>query len=624
MLQFLDATTASAGMALMPQPPSFAGIGFEGEAINGNQQQHRQQQHEPEKHPQCGAELKCEEECESCLENGKRLPPGAEDDGPPGNAEYMNIVNEIDKSRYMLIHKCKSFLWKLERLRLEFAATASKKDNAKEAPEEKNQKDVEQEEEDENSYLEMCGVGHKNGINLTQPTDGIDSCCENFDSDVLESIAGDKVADVVAEDQLNAEENCYDFTTDSCLYDDCSELKLNNVGNVVVPPVEADDDTGSGTCPFSGLPAAHLRIKQSPKYGTLFRLEKRLFFDQSKKFYVGLLDRWLLLYNNCNELKPAQCVQIKDIKLDLSLNDQINERNQFHIITQDDGKLCLLTPSFKELNEWVVAIQQNLLVKSDTVPGGGGGGGCSRKLPLPPTPEFCADETDNGTDQKPSHDDSIYEEPQQVLQSKRHPSSSSPEGEHNYDTPKATAELSHNLNRRQHAKVSPTKIINVSPSTLPLPASSKANKCEPICQSPVPTVANTSGTPANSSVPVTTTTPVKSWLFNRFNKSPDASSDQKQLARKPPVSKKLSLHGLDTSPLVPGLKPPTAVDVTTKPPPTSPIRMPSVTVPSAAAHKGSKINMIISQLEANGQLSLLSKSWNDYPPGKRNTWCAEE
>ncbi|XP_055548637.1 uncharacterized protein LOC129732123 isoform X2 [Wyeomyia smithii] len=606
MLQFLDATTASAVVA-HPQPPPDA-PGFEDvQVINGNQQQH-----EPEKHPQSGAELKCEEECDSSLENDKRLPPGAEDDGPRENAEYMNIVNESDESRYMLMYKCKSFLWKLEQLRLEFT-TASKQER-KDEP-----------EEDENSYLEMCGVGHKNDINLTQPTDRIDSGCENFDSNVHEHVLGsDNVAKLgpeeasnsdIIEEQLNEEENCYDFTTDSCLYDDCSELKLNNAGNVVFP-VE-DNSSGSNSsksCPFSGLPAAHLRIKQSPKHGTLFRLEKRLFFDQSKKFYVGLLDRWLLLYNSCNELKPAQCIQIKDIKLDLSLNDQINEKNQFHIITPDDAKLCFLTPSFKELNEWVVAIQQNLLIKSDSQPG-------ARKLPLPPTPEFgTGDETDSGSDQK-DHDDGIYEEPQQILHSKRN--SSGTRNEHNYDTPKATAEVGHNLNQ-QHAKASPTKIINVSSPTIS-PSSGKANKCEPICQPPVPTVANVSGTPTNGSTtpavttPTTTTTPVKSWLFNRFNKSPDAGFDQKQLVRKPPTPKKLTLQGTDNSPASSS----SLADVTAKPSLTSPIKMPSVTVPSAAAHKGSKINMIISQLEANGQLSLLSKSWNE-SPGKRRTWCAAE
>ncbi|XP_058817866.1 uncharacterized protein LOC131681172 [Topomyia yanbarensis] len=577
MLQFLDATATSA--------QHLAGLG---KAINGNQQQ-LQHHH----HPQCGDDFKCEEEhCDWRLQCENRLPPETTEYGQRETAEYMNIVNKIDESRYMLIHKCKSFLGMLEkRLPRKQLATGDYGGKG---------------EEDENSYLEMGGVGNKNGTNFVLPTDRIDASCENS---VESGIEGDVVfeeddisASVIVdggknEEELSIEENCYDFTTDSCLYDDCSELKLSNL----VSLVSVEDDISK--CPFSGLPATHLRLKQSPKYGTLFRLEKRLFFDQSKKFYVGLLDKWLLLYNNCNELKPAQCVQVKDIKLDLSLNDQINEKNQFNIITQNDGKLCFLTPSFKELNEWVVAIQQNLLAKGENA-----SGNSPRKLPLPPTPDIAADEPDNGTDSK-DHEDGIYEEPQQLL-CKQHPTT---KDQHNYDTPKAATEVGHNLSQ-QNTKVSPSKIINVVPISPGRP-----NKCEPICQSPVPTVASISSSQSTSAA---TTTPVKSWLFNRFNKSPDSGAgvDQKHV-RKPPHKKHSFHHQQDAAGLV-GMKPTPAIGCTdgiAKPPIS--IKSPSVTVPSAS-HKGSKINMIISQLEANGQLSLLSKSWNEQ--GKRNTWCAEE
>ncbi|XP_058451320.1 uncharacterized protein LOC131430399 [Malaya genurostris] len=579
MLQFLDATETSA--------EQLAGLQT---AINDNQQQ---QQHQHHQH--CGDNFKYEEKCDWRLQRERRLPPETDDAGQRECAEYMNIVNKIDESRYMLIQKCKSFLRMLEK-RLPRKQPTGDHDEIG--------------EEDENSYLEMSGVGNKNGINLAPPTDRVDSCCENLvgscvESDLIAKEENERIPSIVGsknEEVLNLEENCYDFTTDRCLYDDCSDLKLSNVINVV--PTEDD----SSKCPFSGLPATHLRIKQSPKYGTLFRFEKRIFFDQSKKFYVGLLDKWLLLYNNCNDLKPTQCVQVKDIKLDLSLNDQINEKNQFHIITSNEGKLCFLTPSFKELNEWIVAIQQNLLVKSDNT-----ASNSSRKLPLPPTPDFIIDEPDNGTDSK-DHEDGIYEEPQQLL-SKQHPTT---ENEHKYDTPKATAEVGQNQNQRNTNASSPSKIINVVPIS---PA--RANKCDPICHLPVPTVANISDSqpnpPLSSSTPAMTT-PVKSWLFNRFNKSPDSGASVDQKHTRKPLQKKLSFQPQDTAPV--GVKPTMAIggtDGIAKPPIS--MKSPSVTVPSAS-HKGSKINMIISQLEANGQLNLLSKSWNEQ--GKRNTWCVEE
>ncbi|XP_065095380.1 uncharacterized protein blow [Ochlerotatus camptorhynchus] len=569
MLQFLDATAVA---EMRSQ-----------KAINGTQR----------RHPQC-ADLKCEQKCDWCLQAGGEpwmATPGTDEgDGERGgndrqeSAEYMNIVNKIDESRYTLIHKCNAVLRKLH----EWMSSASTSLLTKK----------ELEEEEENSYLDMGGVGHKNDINLTQPSDKIDSCekFESNDADILVEVepSGDNGKN---EEELNMEENCYDFTTDRCLYDDySSDIKLNNVACVI--PVDEDDSK----CPFSGLPAAHLRIKQSPKYGTLFRHEKRLFFDQTKKFYVGLLDRWLLLYNNSNELKPAHCIHVKDIKLDLNLNDQINEKNQFHIITQSDMKICFLSPSFMELNEWIVALEQNLLTKTESIPPNNS----PRKLPLPPTPD---EQPDNSCLTRNDHVDSIYEEPQ-LLHKQRELVE---ELQNDYDTPKpASVDVCHQNQSQQHTKTSPTKIINdalISPT--------RANKYEPIRNTVGPTVAtNVSASPTTP-----TTTPVKSWLFNRFHKSPSSSDGGEQQKHTRKVSaKKLSFPQQEPWP---GTRLPQAPhhlpDVIGKPP--NATKTSSSTVPSASG-KGTKINMIISQLEANGQLSLLSKSLNG--PTKRNTWCVEE
>ncbi|XP_062554217.1 uncharacterized protein LOC134219488 [Armigeres subalbatus] len=587
MLQFLDAT-ASAKMCNSPRKAI---------AINGRG-----------RHPQCAAAASTTADMVKSDDICDWIPQDRTE-----SAEYMNIVNKIDEShRLTLIHKCNAVLGKLHEWLL-----ASMLESPSLEPLKKGLDGAEDGEEEENSYLEMNRVGHKNDINLTQPTDKIDSC-ENFDKDEAASSFREEDLSNKNEEELNLEENCYDFTTDRSLYDDCSpDIKLNNVACVI--PIDDDDSK----CPFSGLPAAHLRIKQSPMFGTLFRQEKRLFFDQTKKFYVGLLDRWLLIYNNCNELKPVQCIQVKDLKLDLNLNDQFNEKHQFNIITQNDSKICFLSPSFKELNEWIVALEQCLLGKSESSIAINS----SRKLPLPPTPD---DEPDNSCltgDGLADHTDSIYEEPQ--LLHKQHEFVEQNQ-QHNYDTPKPpVVDVCHHKHQsQQHTETGPTKITNdglISPTTTP-----RANKCEPISHTVVPTVATNTSVSAPTSTPTTptSTTPVKSWLFNRFHKSAPSdgngtsSSEQSKHTRKALSSKKQLAFQHEHIPDV-ASKPPSGISAkaTTNSGSNSTSTSPSSTVPSAAG-KGTKINMIISQLEANGQLSLLSKSLND--PNKRNTWCLDE
>ncbi|KAG5677963.1 hypothetical protein PVAND_007675 [Polypedilum vanderplanki] len=79
------------------------------------------------------------------------------------------------------------------------------------------------------------------------------------------------------------------------------------------------------TCPFTGLPAVHLKLMCSPITGLLTRLEKKLFFGQSKDFYAGILDKWILLYpSKSNDMKPSEHFYPKSV-------EKLKGENQFVI-----------------------------------------------------------------------------------------------------------------------------------------------------------------------------------------------------------------------------------------------------------------------------------------------------
>ena len=71
----------------------------------------------------------------------------------------------------------------------------------------------------------------------------------------------------------------------------------------------------SSMSPFGGLPAAHLTIQNARKIGFINRIERRLFFDQTKKYYAGTLHGWLLLYNSQHDLKPSICINLMKFTL---------------------------------------------------------------------------------------------------------------------------------------------------------------------------------------------------------------------------------------------------------------------------------------------------------------------
>uniref|UniRef100_A0A182F7T0 PH domain-containing protein n=2 Tax=Anopheles albimanus TaxID=7167 RepID=A0A182F7T0_ANOAL len=483
---------------------------------------------------------------------------------------YLNVTpgDSRGETRDSLVAQCEALLAKMEQYAQPSVPLAACEVRVLE----------QEEEEEEGSYLDMSGSNTPK-VNVSSSTCSIDGTREM----VFEA----EPTNVVEPERL--EEHEYELTTDQILYDECQQdLPVEAEEEQLQPLPECPAPPDDGQCPYGGLPASHLRLLHSPKHGTLFKQEKRLFFDQFKKYYVGLVGKWLLVYNSHNDLKPWQTIYIKSIKLDLSLNEHINEKHLFQIYTQSDSKVHFLSPSFQDLNEWIVAIENNLIEGKSTERIEGSSTGSSpgvaslRKLPLPPYPGQCNGAVDETDLPITCHEDGIYEEPALCLKIEQQ-SASPKEKSHGYDTPKPG-----------------------TPKPVE-PAASIASPCKPEAATKNPSPeCKVSPAPAASCKPVKT-----GWLKNKFNRSPSESVEGQKPSKK--SMKKLSFDELP-------LPDPDVTDA--KSPTTKQQPNPKFTLTTTPANKGAKINMIISQLEANGQLNLLSKRLNE--SSKRYTWAVED
>lgn len=168
-------------------------------------------------------------------------------------------------------------------------------------------------------------------------------------------------------------------------------------------------------CPFSGLPAAHLLIKKSPKVGYLQRIkEKTYIFNQSRmKFYSGLLDGWLLMYSNSCDLKPTICLNLQNY--DLCNSDLFRKREQFQLISNEyktvdnsrsPKKYLLQAASASDYEDWLQAITE--AVKSSLIRRRVNS--VARKLPSPP-----ASVENDSTPRLSDRSEGIYEEPSEML-----------------------------------------------------------------------------------------------------------------------------------------------------------------------------------------------------------------
>lgn len=120
------------------------------------------------------------------------------------------------------------------------------------------------------------------------------------------------------------------------------------------------------SCPFSGLPAAHLKIMMAPKHGTLHRIEKKIFFGQSKSYYAGLLECWLILYTSATEIKPTQCLLMQSVQIDTMFDSNGKKRENLFHVTSSGKKYQFQAISTGDMNEWISVIKQSIQKNENT------------------------------------------------------------------------------------------------------------------------------------------------------------------------------------------------------------------------------------------------------------------
>lgn len=423
----------------------------------------------------------------------------------------------------------------------------------------------------------------------------------------------------------NCNINLATLTTASAL----SAQTTNGPQNLSQLASQHDKDKDKLLCPFVGLPAAHLKIMNSPKYGLLYRIEKKIFFDQTKHYYAGVMNRWLLLYSaSSNDMKPSMCLYVDDVGIDTIFDGSGKKReNLFHILTNTGKRYQFQALSEDDLAEWITVISQYIINerKSEQVDERSNS---SRKLPTPPpaSPAFPKNLYQNHRRISVKSEERIYEEPTTVSREE------SPETQettndtlennydivsfnsgqiysdavekppdlpmkvgkkldghtkHEYDTPKPTAakNLESNDNVESSAviidvdssqiksdikgiKVSEMKaILSTQKLSISPPAIEEKKQQKVLMRENDKEIAKENRTP------------VKSWFMRQIN-----WSGEKVKSRKSGRFSKASTPSPESSPSPENL--------------TKPV-------------KGGKVNMIISQLEANGQLKILSKSLRD-------------
>ncbi|KRG04479.1 uncharacterized protein LOC6579332 isoform X2 [Drosophila mojavensis] len=164
-------------------------------------------------------------------------------------------------------------------------------------------------------------------------------------------------------------------------------------------------------CPYADLPAGHLALHRSIKFGQLQRIEKRLFFDQTKKYYCGILNDWMLCYaDGPTSCRPSSSLYLKSSAIEIEHFGEGKRREVcFQITTADPSKKFVYQANNEvDAKEWIHAIEAAIrgeAVAQATLKS-------LRKLPTPPVMKrlnFAASTTTAAT-----NSDSIYEEPSPI------------------------------------------------------------------------------------------------------------------------------------------------------------------------------------------------------------------
>ncbi|XP_037716761.1 uncharacterized protein LOC119551474 [Drosophila subpulchrella] len=159
-------------------------------------------------------------------------------------------------------------------------------------------------------------------------------------------------------------------------------------------------------CPYADLPAGHLSLQRSTKYGQLQRIvPKRLFFDQTRKCYCGILNDWMLCYaDGPTACRPSSTLYLKCSSIEIEHFGEGKRRDICFQITTDDPNKKFVYQANNEVDakEWIHAIEAAIR--------GDAGAHQTLKSPPPrklPTPPVQKKSTYTATD-------IIYEEPSPI------------------------------------------------------------------------------------------------------------------------------------------------------------------------------------------------------------------
>lgn len=375
-------------------------------------------------------------------------------------------------------------------------------------------------------------------------------------------------------------------------YDNCSEKNLS----IELPQPDI-------TCPYSGLPAAHLNIKNPIKVGTLNRIERKLFFGQAKKLHAGILGKWLLLYTNPVDLKPTSCIHLFGCTVSEYITESKKKVFTFQITIDGLKKFIFQAGSLIERTEWIRAVEECSVKDEDFDLIKTGILSNLRELPTIPKTDFYENERKSNRSEL---NDGIYEEPCALITT-----SFKDDDDDTYDnvsncgrtdtTPNLPIKLGKQIEKFDYDIPKNNSLVPLEENYEVI--SNDLNKVDDVkikISSQLFQIKNEKTLPIEhdkkcKSNPTTPTNRkhVKSWFFNRISKSSEKTTKttktNETVVRKS-IMKESSIKETEN------LKP---------------------FISSKISAKGGKVNMIISQLEANGH-PLFLKNINDRKIEDRN------
>ncbi|CRL06761.1 CLUMA_CG019631, isoform A, partial [Clunio marinus] len=380
------------------------------------------------------------------------------------------------------------------------------------------------------------------------------------------------------------------------------KIKAENAYDIYETTSSLEQQKNNDKCPYTGLPAAHLKIMNSTQVGLLIRIEKRLFLTQTKDFYVGILEKWILLYpSKANDMKPSECFYPTKIENDKG-------ENQFNVVTNVGKRFHFQAANAEEFHDWMKNIQKIIEDgETSTVRDSPSSQLSFRKLPSPPLHDNESDEDEyESRGEEEIHDCRSSSENYYGFNRSSNQTVINTD-ERLYEVPSASTRCEEIKNDEEKPPMLPIKtgkrVEDDVVHCYDVPKSRKPFSEHSLSSSPSPEPSGTVNmeTSDKSRTKVSEMTAIlstinlvspeekrKSTHVSKKIQTPDKNETEKRMSpMKTWFSKQINRSKKRLSRRE---KTPEVVD--------------DITTPV----KGSKVNMIINQLEKNGQLKVLSKS----------------